>query len=124
MVGCHRTNFSIVHELSKADDAVERGAQLVGHVGEKLALQPVGLLNTPVLALQLLIFCPQFFLQSLLFGDVFGDEEITDRHAVGVAPQCDSYGGHESMTTLTHALKDLFGFARLEGSHEKFVYSA
>src|SRR2546427_1387590 len=42
------------HELREPDDGVEGSAQLMGHVREELALQPVGLLHPQVLLLELL----------------------------------------------------------------------
>ena len=49
MLRRHRSDPAVVHKLGKADDAVERRAQLVRHIGEKLALQPVGFLDAAVL---------------------------------------------------------------------------
>ena len=40
-----RPDLAVVHQLGEADDRVERRAQLVRHVGEELALEPVGLLH-------------------------------------------------------------------------------
>ena len=55
MVGRHRTDLAIMHKLREADDAVERRAQLVRHVGEKLALHPAGVLDQAVLFFQFLV---------------------------------------------------------------------
>ena len=64
-----RADPAVMHQLGKADDAVERGAQLVGHVGKKLALQPVGFLDAAVLLFQL--FAPSAdLLLCLLIGGV------------------------------------------------------
>ena len=40
------------HQIGEADDGVERGAQLVAHVGEELALEPGGALQLGVLGRQ------------------------------------------------------------------------
>src|SRR5205823_14271081 len=64
-----RADPAVMHQLGKADDAVERGAQLVGHVSKKLALQPVGFLDAAVLLFQL--FAPSAdLLLCVLIGDV------------------------------------------------------
>ena len=63
--------------LGEADDGVERRAQLVGHVGEELALEAVGLLHAAVLLLQLLVLAAQLFFETFLFSDVAGGGEHT-----------------------------------------------
>src|SRR5438445_11398480 len=45
------TDLAIAHQLGEADDAVERCAQLVGHVGQELALESARLLPAVVLLL-------------------------------------------------------------------------
>ena len=61
-----------MHQLGEADDRVERRAQLVRHVGEELALQPVGLEDAAVLLLDRLVLQARR-LGPLAFGDVAGD---------------------------------------------------
>ncbi|MEO7732459.1 MAG: hypothetical protein ABIY55_15930 [Kofleriaceae bacterium] len=55
-----------MQQVGKADDRVERRAQLVAHVGEELALQPVGLLHPPVVLLELLALAAQLLGAELL----------------------------------------------------------
>ena len=53
-------DFAVVHKLSKTDDRVQWSSELVRHVGQKLALQSVGLLDNAVLLLQLPVGFLQF----------------------------------------------------------------
>ena len=55
LLGRHRAHLAVVHQLAEADDGVQGRAQLVGHVGQELALQAVGLLNLAILLLQNLV---------------------------------------------------------------------
>ncbi len=53
MLGRVRRDRAVVEQLREPDDRVERRAQLVRHVREELALEPVGLRDPPVLHLEL-----------------------------------------------------------------------
>src|SRR5438445_371064 len=66
----HRTDLAVVHELGEPDDPVQRRPKLVGHVRQKLALEPTRLLETPVLLL------PCFFEPSAIrnVADRAGDQ--------------------------------------------------
>jgi hypothetical protein len=44
LCGRERAGLAVVENFAESDDAVERRAQLVRHVGEKLALQAAGFL--------------------------------------------------------------------------------
>ena len=59
VLGGDRPHLAVVHELGEADDAVQRRAELVRHVRQELALEPVGLLQPLVLLLQLLVLALQ-----------------------------------------------------------------
>ncbi len=65
-----RSDPAVVHKLGKADDAVERCPQLVRHIGEKLAFQPVGFLDVAVLRFQFIVRGPQLLFQDLSIRDV------------------------------------------------------
>ena len=94
--------------------AVQRRAQLVRHVGEKLAFKASGILDAPALLYQLGIRCPQLFFERLLLGAIFGDQEVADGDLVGVTTESDRYGGGKSFAVLTHALENTVGLLVLE----------
>ena len=75
LVGVQWPHLAVVHELREPDDGVEGSAQLMGHVREELALQPVGLLHPQVLLLELLVLLEELGFQTLLVGDVAGRGE-------------------------------------------------
>ncbi len=47
------TEHAFLQDFREANDSIERGAQLVGHVGEKFGLVPVGSFDLPALVLNL-----------------------------------------------------------------------
>ena len=69
----HRPYLAVVHELGEPDNPVQRCPKLVGHVGEKLALESARLLEAPVLLL------PHLFEPSAV-RDVA--DRAGDQHAV------------------------------------------
>ena len=73
VLGRDGADLAVVHELGEADDAVERRPQLVGHVGQELALESARLLQAAVLLL------PQVF-QPPAVGDV--PNRAGDQHAL------------------------------------------
>ena len=106
-VGAERAEHARLHDLGKADDGVERRAQLVAHIGEEFRLGLVGLLGAgffdgvflgefgqPLLRgahvgdgrHQPLLAVDQFFLVRLERGDVGADRDIA---AVLGAPLAD-----------------------------------
>ena len=44
---------AVENEAHEAEDGVERGAELVGHIGEELRFMPIGSFDLPVLVLDL-----------------------------------------------------------------------
>ena len=68
---------AVVYHLGKANDGVERGSQLVGHVGQELALEPVDLLDAAVLLHQFLVFSDHVF-HLLAISDIAGNAGSPD----------------------------------------------
>ncbi len=69
LVGAERAEHARLHDLGKADDGVERRAQLVAHIGEEFRLGLVGLLGAGLFGG---VFLGQFG-QPLLRGAQVGD---------------------------------------------------
>ena len=76
-----RVAEALDQDLGEADDRVHRRAQLVAHVRQELALQPVGLLDAAAGVLQLVAAPLQLFGQARQLGHLarlFGFELADD----------------------------------------------
>ncbi len=96
----HVTDHAVFERLRKADDGVERGAQLVGHGGEKFGLHMAGVF-------QLDVFLFQRALEAFALGHVPGRGKHALELAVAIMKGCRVVGNH--------------GFGAIVGAHGKLI---
>src|SRR5262249_41655832 len=84
-----RTFQFFLKQLREADNRVEGRSQLMAHAGQKLALEPIGVLNLPITQFQNLVSggkivyvglleCAEFLFGALAIGDVPNDRRNAD----------------------------------------------
>jgi hypothetical protein len=116
LAGAQLAHQAVLERFRKADDGVERRAQLVRHGRHELGLHPAGVLELDVLFLQRLV-------DALAVGDVAGSSEHALQLAVAVVEGGGVVGDHR-LLAVERAHRQLVVADLVLGQHALIAASA